>query len=197
MEALTGVDIPISTLRDALATRLWTDVTPSIFYSRIYRNISREGELIGEIYVAENEYKQMQFDDTYFINVFFDPSDNIEDVNPDIQTTREVGIIFAVNVTKIYPSLAYRALEEIYRDVLSVMNETSGLQITPNEIVSGLDAYGDLSTGHLKEFNMHPWHTFRVNTTMKIDYDCSIVAQNIAAGTIYGFEYPLPIILTS
>ena len=36
------------------------------------------------------------------------------------------------------------------------------------------NAYGDLSTEGLTAYNMQPWHTFRVNTTMKFNLDCSI-----------------------
>lgn len=171
--SLTGIDVPIAILRQSFADNLWTDVTNKYFYARVFGNLNENNQLIGEVLDIGTEYKDVQFDDTLNMLSFFDVGDIVSNVDPDKQTTQEVGIVFAVKLTEIYSSISYRATEEVYRDVLNVINETSALTVTPNEIIRGLEAYGNLSTDGLLQYNMQPWHTFRINTEMKLSFDCS------------------------
>ncbi len=169
--SLTGIDIPIATLRQSLADNLWTDVANKTFYARIFRNLNNENDLIGEVFSGVVDYEEVHFNDKLNVLCFFDVGETVENIDADSQTTENVGLIFAVKLTAIYPDLDYRATEEVYRDVLNIINDT--LSVTPNEIIRGLNAYGDLSTKGLVAYNMHPWHTFRINTEMKLSYDCS------------------------
>ena len=171
--SLTGIDIPIAVLRQSFADNLWTNITNKYFYARVFGNLDENGQLIGEVLISGSEYKDVQFDDTLNMLCFFDVGDIILNVNPDNQTTQDVGIVFAVKLTEIYTNISYRATEEVYRDVLNIINDTSALSVTPNEIIRGLDAYGNLSTDGLLQYNMQPWHTFRINTEMKLSFDCS------------------------
>jgi len=188
---MTGIDIPISNLRNAFASRLWGDVDKKIYYSRVFRNLNTQKELIGEVFISDKEYKEVHFDDTYHVNCFFDVADEISNTETGLQTTREVGIVFAVRVDKIYPDLDYRAVEELYSDVLAVINDSEGRRVIPDNIITGLNAYGDLSTANLKAYDMQPWHVFRVNTTMQVNYGCAIT---YTPSQINAFEYPFPII---
>jgi hypothetical protein len=185
---MTGIDVPISILRDSFATQLWTGVTNKIFYSLVDRNNDREGKLVDEIYTSNNEYEEVQFDDRRSVVCFFDANGNLEGLNGNSEMTRNVGIIFAVNISKVYPLLTYRAKEELYRDVRNVILTTQALDIVPAEITPGLNAYGDLSTEVLGQYNMHPWHTFRVDTTMKFNLDCDVSLS-------LTYPYPDPIII--
>lgn len=171
--SLTGIDIPIAILRQSFADNLWTDVTGKEFYARVFGNLNKNNQLIGEVLQSGNEYKDVQFNDALNMVSFFDVGDTVENVDPDSQTTQNVGIVFAVNIPVIYPNLSYRATEEVYRDVLNIINDTSTLDIVPNEIIRGLNAYGNLSNEGLLHYNMQPWHTFRINTEMKLSFDCS------------------------
>lgn len=171
--SLTGIDIPIAILRQSFADNLWTSVTDKEFYARVFGNLNKNNQLIGEVLYSGNEYRDVQFNDTLNMVSFFDVGDTVENVDPDNQTTQNVGIVFAVNIPAIYTNLSYRATEEVYRDVLNIINDTSTLEIVPNEIIRGLNAYGNLSTEGLLQYNMQPWHTFRVNTEMKLSFDCS------------------------
>lgn len=171
--SLTGIDIPIAILRQSFADNLWTDVTGKEFYARVFGNLNKNNQLIGEVLQSGNEYKDVQFNDTLNMVSFFDVGETVENVDPDNQTTQNVGIVFAVKLTEIYSNISYRATEEVYRDVLNVINETSALTVTPLEIIRGLNAYGNLSTEGLLQYNMQPWHTFRINTEMKLSFDCS------------------------
>lgn len=188
---LTGIDVPIASLRDAFASRLWPDVANKTYYARVFKNLSKQNDIIGEVFISDKEYKEVQFDDRMDLVSFFDVSDEIENIGPSEQTTRNVGIVFAVNIPKIYPAIAYRATEELYRDVLYVINTTHSLSVTPIDIIGGLNAYGELSTERLVQFNMQPWHVFRVNTVMNIGYECGTTVLNDA---ILAFPYQFPII---
>ncbi len=172
--SLTGIDIPVATLRQSFADNLWTGVSGKTFYARVFRNLNTNQELIGEVFNGGVDYEEVHFDDRLNVLCFFDVGNTVSNLDPDEQTTEDVGIVFAIKLTSIYPNLAYRATEEVYRDVLNVINNTSALSVTPNEIIRGLPAYGDLSTAGLIAYNMQPWHTFRINTEMKLTYDCSL-----------------------
>ncbi len=171
--SLTGIDIPIAILRQTFADNLWTSVTGKEFYARVFGNLNKNNQLIGEVLYSGNEYRDVQFNDTLSMVSFFDVGETVENVDPNSQTTQNVGIVFAVKLTEIYSNISYRATEEVYRDVLNIINDTSTLEIVPNEIIRGLNAYGNLSTEGLLQYNMQPWHTFRVNTEMKLSFDCS------------------------
>lgn len=194
MSTVTGIDVPIASLRDAFASLLWPDVSNKIYYSRVFHNLDKNGNLIGEVFTEGKDYKEVMFDDRYMVNSFFDVSDTIENVNEELQTTRDVGIIFQCHLPSVYPTATNRLTEELYRDVLRVIN-THSMLVTPNSIEAGLGAYGDMYTGNLREFDMQPWHVFRVNTTMRIDYTCGV--ERFPTAGIQVFEYPFPIILTN
>ena len=98
--------------------------------------------------------------------------------------------IHSANIPSIYPSLGYRATEEIYRDVLTVARRHSGL-ITVDSMDTGLEAYGDLFTDNLKSFDMQPYHTFGLNMTMFVNYNCGFT---FPSSTLQYFPYPFPII---
>lgn len=185
---MTGIDVPISIVREAFADNLWTDTTNKIFYSLVDRNLDPDGNLIDEVFISEKDYKEVHFDDRRNVVCFFDASETLDNLDGNSIMTRDVGIIFAVNIPTVYPSLTYRAKEELYRDVREVILTTQALDVVVNDIVAGLNAYGDLSTEGLIAYNMQPWHTFRVNTTMKFNLDCD-VDLNLSN------PYPDPIII--
>jgi hypothetical protein len=191
LNELIGIDYPIALVQSAFAENLWPEITRRIFYARTYRNLNRQGQLIAEVYDQRGEYIEVQFDDTYDALCFFDPDDVVNQIEEELVTTRECGIIFAVNYENIHTLYESRVTEELYRDALKVIQDYASSLVIPNQIVAGINAYGDLSTSKLKAFNMHPWHTFRIQTTMKVDFDCNSINE-----LSFGYEYPSPIIFT-
>lgn len=189
---LVGIDVPIARLQQAFATSLWTHVSARAFYSRVFRNNDNDGNLVAELFVGENDYQEIMFDDRYDVQCFFDPASTVEDINPDLQSTRECGIVFVCKSPIIYPDVVtHRVTEELYRDVLAVIQDTTPLSVIPQSIVTGLPAYDDLNTEKLKAYNMQPWHVFRVNTDIKIEYGCDETVN-----TAGSYQYPFPIIFT-
>jgi len=191
MAELVGIDVPIARLQYAFANTLWTSVSTRAYYGRAYRNLDNQGNLVAELFVAQNDYMEVMFDDRYEVQCFFDPSNTTQNVQQDEQTQRECAIIFACKVDKVYPLELGRVTEQLYRDVLEVIQDTSPLSVIPQDIVGGLQAYGDLNVDKLKAYDMQPWHVFRVNTMMRVEYNCTELISGVG-----GYEYPFPILFT-
>jgi hypothetical protein len=174
--SLTGIDIPISLIRDNLVQNLWNDVSSQIYYALAYRNlIDIDGtlQLIPEVFTTVKDYREVLFDNKWNVLVFFD----VDPVRNNVidQAETELRVIFAVNLDNIYPGSTYRQVENVHADVLQVIRDTSNVSIDKPSvnIVSGLDAYGDFYTGNITAYNMQPFHTFSVNMTLKYVYDCN------------------------
>ncbi|MCH8067850.1 MAG: hypothetical protein IID16_01055 [Candidatus Marinimicrobia bacterium] len=189
---ITGVDIPISLIRDDFAAGLWTSVSNRIFYSRAFRNeklIGEDIQVIPEVFTANKEYKEVLFDNKWNVSVFFDVSN--ERTNIREKPTTVISAIFAVNLNAIYPGVAYRQEENVHADVLQIFNATtSSYRITSIDIITGIDAYGDFFRDNVKGFNMQPWHTFRLDLGIQYFYDCNDTAFNRGAAN----DYPDPVI---
>ena len=165
-----GIDAPIQELQELFIDELWTDIAADKkqFNHRVFRNLDRNGNLIPEIIVSgSNEYEEVKFNDSLTALSWFDVSDTPTSFDGG-QSTREVGIFFAVNLTEIYPNLDHRAVEEVHRDVLELL-DSSNVQ---GDAITGEAAYGDFSVDNLKRYNMQPWHVFRIPYLMQYTIDC-------------------------
>jgi len=190
---ITGIDVPISLIRDNLVQNLWNDVSNQIYYALAYRNLIDIGgtlQLIPEVFTSAKDYREVLFDNKWSILVFFDVDPVRNNVIDRAET--ELRAIFAVNLDNIYPGSTYRKVENVHADVLQVIRDTSNVSIdkTSVNIVSGLDAYGDFYRENITSYNMQPFHTFSVNMTLKYVYDCND-SQN---DPVTSNPYPEPII---
>lgn len=193
---MTGTDLVVAKVRNRFASELLPDVTNKIFYATAYRNMNRsKSGIIAEVYTSANEYEEVLFDDSYDVMSFFDVGENIEVVQNEAITTREINALFAMNLTNCYPDITYRAEELAHKDVIDALNKELG-NVSVNSILSGVNAYRDLYTDKLKSYNMHPWHTFSVNFTARIDYTCDVVYPSQQTVLIQEFDYPFPIIFS-
>lgn len=189
---MTGTDVAIARLRNRFANELWQDVSNKVYYAAAYRNNNRnKSGIIAEVYTENNEYKEVHNDDRFNVVSFFVMDNNIPGIHNSAASFRSGRVIFSVNLQSIYPDITYRTEEEVHRDVSVVANKESGI-ISNMEFDIGLDAYGDLFTDNMKAFNMHPWHTFAMTFTAKIDYTCD--QSGIGQARQTWFEYPFPII---
>lgn len=167
---MTGIDVPIKKLTDAFTASLWPTVTNKQFNGRCFRN-ERNSEVIPEVLISgTNDYREVLFDDKLNALCFFDADDTIENVNDE--PIQEVRLIFAVNLKAIYPTLAYRATEEVHKAVLDIIKRNGQMQFQLQRIETGLSAYGNLSTERLKSYNMQPWYTFAIVMNIIHSYQC-------------------------
>ena len=137
---MTGVDLPVSRLRNLFANHLWQ--IPGIrheYYAVAYRNRDDQGNLIAELFTGKEtgrDYKECMFTDKTDVLCFFDVEDQVSNLDERAQVG--VNIIFAVNLQRVYPTIQYRANEEAYRDVKAVMNRVSQESINPVGISKGV-----------------------------------------------------------
>lgn len=170
---MTGVEVPISHIRSDFEAKLWPQLTNKTFYGRAFRNLVDTGnseQMIAQVFIggADGDYQDIMFDDTLGALCFFDVEEDVNNAGFDQQPMRDVNIVFAVNLQTLY---GQRNTELAYYDVYQVLRIFS-LEIEVKKIVTGLKAYGDLSTERLKKYDMHPWHTFAFQTMMRVDYRC-------------------------
>ncbi len=168
---MTGIDIPIARLVSLFDNGLWITLSNKSYNSICHRNM-RNGNIIPEMYVENGEYEEIIFDDRLDALCFFDLTGNEVVVDGDL-VEQDVNLIFAVNLESIYPLIdTYRAEAEVHRDVQNIIKLDGLTNVTINSVTPRLNAYGDLYTDNLKEFDMHPYHTFAVNLTIKFYNYC-------------------------
>lgn len=192
---VSGVDIPIALIRDDLAANLWLTIPNRIFYANAYRNLSKTGQVIPEIYTENGEYKEVLFSDKLNILVFFDAND--ERTNIIEKPSTVISIIFAVNLDVIYPGESFRQEENVHRDVIQVLNNSrSPYNITSINLFSGRTAYSEYFVDNVQKFNMQPWHAFKIDAEVDFNYDCDdeFIQTQLR---IASFVYPFPIVFTS
>lgn len=168
---MTGVDIPISNLLAAFNANLWKDNTKKDFIGRISRNVVK-GDMLAQKFVEGKDYQTIMFDDKLDAICFFDCDETESIIDNDLMES-DVNIVFAVNLKSLYPLITdIRAINEVHRDVKNVITGAGTTDIEMTGLTTGLKAYGDLSVENLKRYDMHPFHTFSINTKMKYYLTC-------------------------
>lgn len=166
-----GIDYPIQIVQKSFIDELWLDVDDSKkqFNARVFRNYDKDGNIYPEIYLDNGDYKKVRFNDNLDVLSWFDVPDTPTSFDSGYETSI-VGIFFAVNIEKLYPGLSHRAVEEVHRDVLNVLDITN----VQDGIIKGGPAFGDFNTNldSLKGFNVQPWHVFRINYLMSYTTNC-------------------------
>jgi len=158
-----GIDAPIQDVQEIFIDELWADVSSSKkqFNGRVFGNLINES-LTPEVHVSgTNDYKAVKFNDKLSVLSWFDVNDETESFDAG-QVVHNVGIFFAVNLKDLYPDLSHRAVEEAHGAVIKLLDKAE-----VKGIVTGAKAYGDFDIKNLKHPNMHPWHIFRIDYTMK------------------------------
>lgn len=167
-----GIDRPIQEMQQLFIDNLWTNIDASKkeFNHRVFRNIDRQGNLIPEVFLSNNEYKEVKFNDNLSVLSWFDVSDT-SDSSDGEQYNQSAGIVFVVNLSELYPTLSHRAVEESHIEVREVLKKRASEFKTPI-LSTGLAAYGDFNTDNLKHPNMQPWHVFRFECNVSFTLNC-------------------------
>jgi hypothetical protein len=147
------------------------ETTPNVYHCHglCYRN-RRAGGYIAEVYVGNDEYKEVYWDDALHAISFFGVSERFEF---EEQSTSDIHLVFFVNVAKLKPTIAHRADEEIRADVESVFQGGAfGFELEDTELwlenvlreyQASLISQDALGNEKLKYVDMHPVHCFRIN----------------------------------
>lgn len=164
-----GVDKLISSLQKKLYAELpglW-DIEESKYncFARCYRNQTKTGEYMAEVFDGGTEYREVYFDDNVSVTSFFGISQEAR-IAADNMMTADIHLIFFVNLGKIKPD-DDRNDQEARIDVQRIVDHfgmSRGFSITKQ--VLGLDKIlaeypGTRKEEGLKFKDQHPLHAFR------------------------------------
>lgn len=170
-----GIDIPIQKMQSYLYDKLtakWN--TDYMSYGRAYRNQTDTG-YTPEVYVGNNEYQDVYFDDTVAALSFFGVGEQVSVNKSNI--VADVFMVFMVDLSKIKPG-ANRNDEEARIDVERlIMGKPFGFN--PSGFVTGIDSCFKEYSGWKKETGIkfrdtHPLHCFRLNFKLNYNvFDCN------------------------
>jgi len=158
---MKGIDIQIESLRKTFEDHLWLDFFNS-FNGRCMRNY--RDKMIPEVLNPGSlNYNEVLLDDTKTSISFFD-------VLPErTEQKATVHIYFAVNLSKLYPSVSERATEYALSDAILLIR-THGL-FTIEGITDGYESWSNWDKVK-REDNMHPFYLFRIETTVEYKLTC-------------------------
>lgn len=166
-----GIDIPIQQLQSYIYPKLkdmWSINEDVSFdcYGRSYKNQSEDNGYIPEVYTGNGEYKEVFFDDTLSALSFFT-------VGNDISFSRggasaNVGLIFMVNVSKLYPSITDSIPDEIIRSNVQRLFLQENYNFKMTDFITGIDNVfkeysGWRKSDGIKFRDMFPFHCFRID----------------------------------
>jgi hypothetical protein len=187
-----GVDSVINQIVESMYENLinygWTNYEA---YHRAYKNPKRDGEkYVPEVYskqsVQTNEYTEVLLDDDKFSTSFFITGNNTNNSNGNY--TVPISVIFQVNSQQLYPDLEYRADEECRNDAIVALKDgVYGNKIT--SVITDIPrVYEEFDILGMTFNDMQPFHVFRVNMDVPVNYDCNYRCKYGEPG---GFDYEL------
>ena len=153
---MIGVDKSIDKLVTLFTNNLCSSYNCD-FNGRIYDNEKKDKGISPELFVTGKEYKEKLLNDNNDATVFFRLTDT------DLETnTATIQIYFSVNLTKLYPSITYRADEHAIQDAKNIIDYSS-FEIT--KVVRGREAFTDYFGADQNKHDMQPYCLFRFDTT--------------------------------
>lgn len=152
-----GIDAKIDQLQRYLFNNLgWTNYQSC---HRAYRN-PKEDSIIPEVYIGNNEYREVFFDDNFDATSYF----LVDDENPieDRGLQPTISMYFQVKIDKIEPGITHRADEEIMNRVLFWISKNSfGIKATSR--VTGIPSvYAGLKQDQIPFDDMSNFLAFRI-----------------------------------
>ncbi len=144
-------------------------------YGRAYRN-KVDGGYIAEVYAGDNRYTEVYLDNAVALTSWFGVSGPVKTGK---QSEVDIHIVFFANLAtlalKDYKGnlITHRADGELHQQVLDLIGMSS-FGISPVSIETGVDNAlreypGSRRDDRLKAADMHPYHCFRINTTLIFD----------------------------
>ncbi|WP_177764011.1 hypothetical protein [Flavobacterium sp. I3-2] len=158
-----GIDIEIEKIRKHLLKHLnWLGVE---MFGRAYKNVSKDGKLIPEVYIGKGEYREVLTNDLKSVTVFFIDSDKHTKVN-SLEMQTDLTVFFIVDLVKLKGNNHSRLDALVQQEVLSTLKQTTQFEIS--ELSKGLDTLKEFDTSKIKLSDMQPYHVFSI--TGKIKY---------------------------
>lgn len=177
-----GVDIVIENLQQSLFPRLikfWDVNAEYTSYPRANKN-KRDGDLLPEVSLNKNEYKEVFMDDNVAVNSFWLVNNTRPYGTNQRQFEHEVSLIFQADLVKLYGQ-TNRADEEFNMNVIAELEKPNPYMFeTDIEIIETVDlVYTDLtiSPGMKDKIDLDDissLHVVRFDFTVKYNIDCNI-----------------------
>jgi len=160
-----AVDIPIGATQTKLYNKLGYDPAVINANGRCYL-IERNDKTIPAKHVSGTDYKDVLVNDKFDCQFFCieDPK-TLPTSGPKYSTN--VEWIFLLNTLKLKPSIAHRADEECFVDILGVFARVANFKI--KEVIKGKDALEDFDTD-LED--REPWHFIKIVGTYNYSINC-------------------------
>lgn len=167
----TGVDVAIQKMQIMLHENLMNmwgiDSTLYQSFGRCYRN-KKDNGYIAEVYLGNNEYKEVYWDDSLSAISFFGIGNNIK-----FDGAQEVDchLIFFVNLKNLKPELSSRGDENVRFDVINASNfgmfgfKYKSIDLSIENVLK--DYPGSYRENRLRLVDMHPIHCFRLNFSLQ------------------------------
>tara|TARA_R110002126_G_scaffold57442_1_gene152194 strand:+ start:5614 stop:6225 length:612 start_codon:yes stop_codon:yes gene_type:complete len=185
-----GIDIVINDIIESMYDNLisagWSNYEA---YHRCYKNPkNNDGLFIPEAYTSKydggNEYEEVLLNDKFSSTSFFLTGSTTEYSDGNYKVP--LSIIFQLNSVELYPKLGHRADEEARNDaIVSIRNSPEGKNI--KSIVTDVNnVYSEFDTEGINFSDMSPFHVFRVNLEVLVDYSCDYYCTYPVGG---GFGY--------
>lgn len=173
-----GIDAKIQELQTKLHTKLlevWGISSDKYkCLGRCARNLKGEGH-IAELYVGNNEYRDVYWDDSLSAISFFGL--NNVPIRHNVIERAYVHLVFFVKLTDLKPSITHRADEEVRQDVLNIIGSSlfgfkyESLELSLANVLKEYPASWRTADKYtsLKVVDMHPLHCFRLNFFVQYD----------------------------
>lgn len=175
-----GIDVVIDKVQSYIYNNL---VVEHQSYPRVYKNDTNNVGVIPEVYVNENEYSEVFFDDAYTVSSFWLVDDN---TSYDEKATTTISVIFQVLLDEAYPSITHRADEEFINDISNILYDNPyNYEIT--NIVRGIDnVYSEFNRDQVKWDDISNFFVVRFDLEVTYDYNCetNIVGNNCAQAVV-------------
>lgn len=157
-----GIDFEIEKIKVQLENKLlWTNKE---VYGRVYKNIPKKGKKpIPEVYVGNNEYKEVLTNDLKTATVFF-VDDNEHKAIGKNEIEAELQIIFIVNLTDLKGN-SERIDSEAQHDAMQILKRIRQYEVS--NLIIGLEALKEFDTSKIQTSDMQPWHIFAVKGKIK------------------------------
>jgi len=167
LENPKGIDYQIQRIQNHLEKHLgWAETD---IYGRVYKNPSKEGNVVPEAYISKGEYRDVLRNDKKNAMVFFIDDDEHTSTTGH-QFSAEVSVVFMVNLKKLYPDANNRPDTDAQLHVEAILRRLKIFSITNNSpltITKGLEnVLSDFDTKHIKLSDFHPYHIFSIKGTI-------------------------------
>ena len=166
----TGIDKPIQEAQKMLHEKLnplWN--TELSAYGRAYITKRIDGPTIPEVFVSDNDYKDvLGLDDSRF---FFVQSPTSTKLDFKLYET-DVDIYFIINLSEVKSTITHRADEEVHQNVDYILSQSS---FDINSIEIGIDNFiSDFNLTDMDNFKLadfQPYHIFKVACSVKYNLE--------------------------